>query len=179
MLFSCTFPQPESPWRQAEGRKWAGVPAATLSSSDPGTKALAPGLQGGGGEGEEWQPGHTVTFRGPQRRAPGLSLPRATPPRAPWPWRGLRRSFCPLSSLGPKRSGGHRENIGRRKPEGIVGMGEGQSGDSRGSLRESCNGSLSSWDPGNCYLTLALGTRLGDLGCPGDVWEGDRQTDRQ
>lgn len=53
-----------------------------------------------------------------------------------------------------------------------------QSRDFRGSLRESLSGRLSSWDPENCYLTLALKARLGDLGCIGDVWEGDRQTVR-
>lgn len=86
-----------SSWRGAEGKKWAGVSAATLGASDPGTKALAPGLQVGGGE--EWPPGHGMTFRGPQRRAPGPSLPRTALPSAPWPWRGL--NFCPPSLLGP------------------------------------------------------------------------------
>lgn len=44
----------------------------------------------------------------------------------------------------------------------------------------SCSWRLSSWESGNCYLTLALGARLGELGCIGGVWEGEgtRQTVR-
>lgn len=124
------FPKPpegsfsaQSALGEAEGRKRAGVPAATRSSSDPGTKALAPGLQGRGGEGEERLPGHSVTFRGPQRRAPGPSPPRTAPPSAPWPWRGYEISD-PFALWGP----GAVEGIGGMLAEsnsGAMEMGKG------------------------------------------------------
>lgn len=66
-------------------------PCCHRSFSDPGTKALAPGLQVGRG-GEEWRTGHSVTFRGPQRRAPGPSPHATAPPCAPRPWRGYEVS---------------------------------------------------------------------------------------
>lgn len=127
---SYTFPQPESPWREAE-MGWG--PCCHPEFLRPWHKGLGSGPPSWWGRGEEWRTGHSMTFRGPQRRAPGPSLPRSAPPCAPWPWRG---SFYPLSLLGPRRSGGHTENVGRRKPGGVLGMGEGLRGDSGGPLRE-------------------------------------------
>lgn len=43
-----------------------------------------------------------------------------------------------------------------------------------GGPRGSCSWRLSSWESGNCYLTLVLGARLGELGCLGGGWEGER-----
>lgn len=70
-----------------------------------------------GGEGEERPPGHSVTFRGPQRRAPGPSPPRTAPPSAPWTWRGYEVSD-PFALWGP----GGVEGIGRTLAEGRQGV---------------------------------------------------------
>lgn len=122
-LYPYTFPQPESPLGEGQKKEMGWGPCCHSGCLRPWHKGLGSRPPSGGGRGEEWPPGHGVTFRGPQRRAPGPSLPRTAPPSAPWPWRGL--DFCPPSLLGPERSGGHRENVGRRKRGGTLEMGQG------------------------------------------------------
>lgn len=108
--------------RQKEGNGLGSL----LPPGVPQTLAQRPWLQaskGGGGEGEERLPGHSVTFRGPQRRAPGPSPPRTAPPSAPWPWRGYEISD-PFALWGP----GAVEGIGGMLAEsnsGAMEMGKG------------------------------------------------------
>lgn len=79
LLFSDTFPQLQSPLGEMQ-REGNGL-GSLLPPRVPQTLAQRPWLQASKwGEGEEWLPGHIVTFRGPQRRAPGPSPSRTAPP---------------------------------------------------------------------------------------------------
>lgn len=57
-------------------------------------------------------------------------------------------------------------------------IGEGLRWRLQGSLPEHSR-RLSSWDSGNCNLTLTLGARLGNLGCTESIWERVCETPSQ
>lgn len=97
--------------RRKEGNGQGSLPPPRV----PQTLAQRPWLQASQyGGGAERQPGRRMTFRGPQRRAPGPSLPRAAPPVPPG--LGGSRKFPSRCLVGPWWGGRQRGQVGRGSP---------------------------------------------------------------
>lgn len=92
LLPSTSLRQRVSPWRGGRRKETGRGPCHHPEFLKPWHKGLG-SRPPSGEEGEEWLPGHRVTFRGPQRRAPGPSLPRTSPLVPPGLGGGLKFLF--------------------------------------------------------------------------------------
>lgn len=122
-LFPYTFRQPQSLLLERGRRKEVGWGLCCHSGClRPWHKGLGsrPPSGGGGGGVAAW-PRHDLQ-RPPEKGTWPLPA-QNSPSQCPLALEGVK--FLSPFFVGPMRSGGHRENVGRRKPGGMVEMGQG------------------------------------------------------